>query len=145
MEEHDESDTDMTVHAQSELLKTQWLGSAGHLHSAASFLNDFEIIQCAKLLTMGEINVRVKKSLIALNSKDKTVKNKRETINDIASDMPNIYARNFIDLKASRGGFRSSQFTKVSSSVRSGVTPIVEKQGSWSKLKFWGKKKEESK
>lgn len=132
-----------TVNQAAELLRTKWLGPGGHLHPAAGYIEKREQVFLARLHALG---VLVKEGTAAIDaidnpSKDDDGKDKPvKTIDDVGADIIITYAKFFNSYSGGVKGIRSKQFTKVGSSVKSGVTPEEPKRSVWDKLR--GKNKD---
>jgi hypothetical protein len=139
------SENEDTVNQEAELLRTKWLGPSGHLHPAAGLIEKREQPFLARLYLLGILSTRGTAAIDAIENppKDDNGKDKKvETIDDVLADLPTIYAKVFLSHSGSIKGFRSNQFAKIGSSVRSGVTVEGPKRSVWDKLRGKGKDNE---
>lgn len=136
-----------TGNQKAELLRTKFLGPSGPLHPAAGNIEKREQVYLTKLHILGLLVRDGSAAIDAIenppkedNGEDKKVK----TIDDVNGDIIINYAQLFNSYSGGRKGFRSNQFTKVGSSVRSGVTPEPPKRSMWDKIRGKGKENETS-
>lgn len=132
-----------TVNQAAELLRTKWLGPKGHLHPAAGYIEKREQTYLARLHALGILVKDGTKAIDAIENppKDKNGKDKKvKTIDEVSSDIIINYALIFNDYSGGIKGYRSGQFAKIGSSVRSGVPPEIHKRSLLDKIR--GKNKE---